>query len=51
MVIIYTGIEDILNTNNLINNKLKEKIQNEILLININLSSELEALKMVEKLR
>ena len=40
-----------IDTINLINKKLKDKIQNEILLININLSSELEALKMVEKLR
>lgn len=40
-----------IDTINLINKKLKEKIQNEILLININLSSELEALKMVENLR
>lgn len=40
-----------IDTINLINKKLKEKIQNEILLININLSSELEALKIVENLR
>ena len=40
-----------IETINLINNKLKEKIQNEIFLININLTSELEALQITENLR
>ena len=39
-----------IETINLINNKLKEKIQNEIFLININLTSELDALQITENL-
>lgn len=40
-----------IETIDLINNKLKEKIQNEIFLININLTSELQALQITENLR
>lgn len=43
--------EKSIETINLINNKLEEKIQHEIFLVNINLSSELEALQIAENLR
>ena len=42
--------EKSVDTIKLINNKLKEKIQYETLLININLTSELDALQIAENL-